>query len=181
MGSWEETLDPHGKYYILLKENTVKRYKKKDYLKKLIPSYVDLSNSDFNADIGTLYEKAPNEKQPNNKCLVGLVSIEKPDKYIYSLDVHLHDVIEINFKELKLLLAVSSNDEKLATVMNTRQFQRAYLAEVGDLVLVKIKFHDQKNDMKYGVIKRIQHSDRGNGLYFYVSFKVNDLDVTRYL
>lgn len=109
------------------------------------------------------------------------MSIEKPDKYIYSLDVHLHDVIEINFKELMLLLAVSSNDEKLATVMNTRQFQRAYLAEVGDLVLVKIKFHDQKNDMKYGVIKRIQHSDRGNGLYFYVSFKVNDLDVTRYL
>lgn len=64
MGNWEETLDPHGKYYILLKENTVKRYKKKDYLKKLIPSYVDQSNSDFNADIGTLYEKAPNEKQP---------------------------------------------------------------------------------------------------------------------
>lgn len=64
MGNWEEMLDPHGKYYILLKENTVKRYKKKDYLKKLIPSYVDQSNSDFNADIGTLYEKAPNEKQP---------------------------------------------------------------------------------------------------------------------
>ena len=64
MVNWEEMLDPYGKYYILLKENTGKRYEKKNFLKKLMPGYADQPNSDFNADIGTLYEKAPNEKQP---------------------------------------------------------------------------------------------------------------------
>ena len=65
--------------------------------------------------------------------------------------------------------------------MDTCQFKRALLAEAGDIVLVKINFRDQKDDMKYGVIKRIQHSNKGNGHYFYVSFKVNYLDVTKYL
>ena len=181
MVNCEEMLDPYGKYYILLKENTGKRYEKKNFLKKLMPGYADQPNSDFNADIGTLYEKAPDEKQPNNKSMVGLVSIEKSDSYISSLDVQLSDVIEISFKELKLLLAVSSNNEKLAIVMDTCQFKRALLAEAGDIVLVKINFRDQKDDMKYGVIKRIQHSNKGNGHYFYVSFKVNYLDVTKYL
>ena len=181
MVNWEEMLDPLGKYYILLKENTSTYYQRKNFLKKLIPPYVDQPNSFFNADIGALYGRAPDERQPSNKSLVGLVSIEKSDNYIYSLDVQLSDVIEINFKELKLLLAVSSNNERLATVMNTCQFKRAYQAEAGDIVLAKMNFRDQKDDMKYGVIKRIQHSGKGNGHYFYVSFKVNYLDVTKYL
>ena len=181
MANWEETLNPIEKYYILIKDSTGERYEKKNFLKKLIPPYVDQPNSFFNADIGTLYERAPDERQPSNKSLVGLVSIEKSDNYIYSLDVQLSDVIEINFKELKLLLAVSSNNERLATVMNTCQFKRAYQAEAGDIVLAKMNFRDQKDDMKYGVIKRIQHSGKGNGHYFYVSFKVNYLDVTKYL
>lgn len=177
MVNWEEMLDPLGEYYILLKENTGKCYEKKNFLKKLIPPDVDQPNSDFNAEIGTLYEKAPDDKQPNNKDMVGLVSIEKSDSYISSLDVQLPDVIKISFEKLKLLLAVSSNDQRLDTVLNTCQFERASLAEAGDIVLVKKKFRDQKDDMKYGVIKRIQHSSKGIGHYFYVSFKVNYLDI----
>lgn len=177
MVNWEEVLDPLGEYYILLKENTGKCYEKKNFLKKLIPPYVDQPNSDFNAEIGTLYEKVPDDKQPNNKDMVGLVSIEKSDSYISSLDVQLPDVIKISFEELKLLLAVSSNDQRLDTVLKTCQFQRASRAEAGDIVLVNKKFRDQKDDMKYGVIKRIQHSSKGTGHYFYVSFKVNYLDI----
>ena len=181
MVNWEEMLDPLGKYYILLKENTGRLYEKKNFLKKLMPPFVGQPCIDFYADIGTLYEKAPNEKQSYNKSMVGLVSIEKSDNYISALDVQLVEVIEINFKELKLLLAVSSNNERLATVINTCQFQRASLAEAGDIVLVKMNFRNQKEDMKYGFIKRIQHSGKGNCHYFYVSFKVNYLNVTKYL
>lgn len=65
--------------------------------------------------------------------------------------------------------------------MNACQFKRASLAEAGDIVFVKMNFRDQKDDMKYGVIKCIQRSGKGNCHYFYVSFKVNYLDVTKYL
>ena len=83
MLNWEETLYPFEKYCILIKEGTGECYEKKNFLKKLTPPYVDQPNSFFNADIGTLYEKAPDEKEPNNKSLIGLVSIEKSDNYIY--------------------------------------------------------------------------------------------------
>ena len=65
--------------------------------------------------------------------------------------------------------------------MNACQFKRASLVEAGDIVLMKMNFRGQKDDMKYGVIKCIQHSGKGNGHYFYVSFKVSYLYVTKYL
>ena len=49
--------------------------------------------------------------------MVGLVSIEKSDSYISSSNVQFTDVIKISFEELKLLLAVISSDERLATVI----------------------------------------------------------------
>ena len=181
MVNWEENLDSSGMYFILAVENTGKRYEKKSFLKKWISPNTAQPISDFDAKRGTLYEKAPNEKQPNNKSMVGLVSVEKSDTDIYSLDVQMDDIIRINFKELKLLLAINTNAERLATVRNKSQFERAYLAEAGDIVLVKTNFCDTKYEMEYAIIKVIRESSKGNGHYFYVSFKVNYLAVTKYL
>ena len=181
MANWEEMLDPLGKYYILLKENTGKCYGRMNFLQKLIPPYVEQPDIDFNAEMGTLYEKAPDEMQPSSKSMIGLVSIENSDSFICYLVIQLSDTKEINFKELKLLLAVISKDERVATAMNACQFKRASLAEVGDKVLVKRVFRDSMDDLKCFVIKSIQHSGKGNGHYFYISLKVNYLDATRYL
>lgn len=181
MANLKEMLDPHGKYYILLKEKTGKRYDRTNFFKKLIPPYVEQPEIDFYAEMGSLYEKAPDEMQPSNKSMIGLVSIENSDSCISYLDVQLSDIKDVNFKELKLLLAVISKDERVATVMNAHQFKRASLAEAGDKVLVKEGFCDYMNNMKCFVIKSIQHSGKGNGHYLYVSLKVNYLDVTRYL
>ena len=181
MAKWEEMLDPLGKYYILLKEKAGKCYDRMNFSKKFIPSYVEQPDIDFNAEMGTLCKKAPDEMQPSNESMIGLVSIENSDCYISYLDVQLSDIKDINFKEMKLLLAVISKDERVVMVMNTHQFKRASLAEAGDKVLVKRAFRDSKDDLKFFVIKSIQYSGKENGHYFYVSLKVNYLDVTRYL
>ena len=170
MTNWEENLNPSGTYYILLTNNTGKRYLKQFWLKKIIGGNTE--SRDFEAKSGTFYEKAPDDKQPNNNSIIGLISLEKSDNEIYSLDVQMTDVLELNYKEIKLLLAVSSNDERLTMVLDKKQFRRAWKAELGDAVLVKHHVRDKDQDMKYGIIKNIGSFTNGSGIYFYVTFKV---------
>ena len=170
MANWEGNLNPSGTYYILLTNNIGKRYPKQFWLKKIIGGNTE--SRDFEAKSGTFYEKAPDDKQPNNNSIIGLISLEKSDNEVYSLDVQMTDVLELNYKEIKLLLAVSSNDERLITVLDKKQFRRAFKAELGDAVLVKQHVRDKDQDMKYGIVKSIGPFMNGSGTYFYVTFKV---------
>ena len=170
MANWEESLSRSETYYILLPNNIGKRYPKQFWLKKIISGNTE--SRDFEAKSGTFYEKAPDDKQPNNSSIIGLISLEKSDNEVYSLDVQMTEVMELNYKEVKLLLAVSSTDERLVTVLNKKQFRRAFKAELGDAVLVKAHVRDKDQDMKYGIIKNIAPFMNGSGTYFYVTFKV---------
>ena len=170
MANGEENLSRSGTYYILLSNNIGKRYLKQFWFKKFISG--NNESRDFEAKSGTFYEKAPDDKQPNNKSIIGLISLEKSDNEVYSLDVQMTEVMELNYKEIKLLLAVSSNNERLKTVLNHMQLRRACKAELGDVVLVKPHVQDKDQDMKYGIIKNIAPFMNGSGTYFYVTFKV---------
>ena len=163
-------LNPSGEYYILLSDNTGKRYEKKNFLKKITSSNVEEPIGRFDAKGGTLYGKPPEMKQPNNMNMIGIVPIEKSDNEIYCLDVHKTDVIALNLMELRLLLPVKENKERLRTVLDRQQFKRALNAEKGDIVLLKPEFRNVEHDMKYGIIKDV--TPYGIGLSFYVSFKV---------
>ena len=170
MTTLEVNLNPSAEYYILLSDNTGKRYEKKNFLKKITSSNVEEPIGRFDAKAGTLYEKPTEMKQPNNINMIGIVPIEKSDNEIYCLDVHKTDVIALSSMELRLLLPVKENEERLKTVLDCQQFKRALNAEIGDIVILKPEFRNVEHDMKYGIIKDI--SPYCAGLCFYVSFKV---------
>ena len=80
--------------------------------------------------------------------MIGIVSIEKSDNEIYFLDVQVTDVIELNFVELKLLLAVQITEERLDSVLDPEEFKKLLNTEIEDAVLLKSKFQDREHDMK---------------------------------
>ena len=173
MVNWEEQLNPNGIYYILLTDNTGKRYQKQFWLRKIIGPNAE--TTDFAAKRGTFYEKAPEDKQPNNNSIIGLVSLEKSDNVVYSLDVQMNDVMSLSCKEVKLLLAVSTDVERRNAALSGKEFMRACQADLGDVVLVKPEFRDTEQDMKYGIIKDIGPLKKASGVYFYVTFKVGSV------
>ena len=151
-----------------MSDNTGKRYEKKNFLKKITSSSVEKSIGRFDAKRGTLHKIALEAKQPNNINIIGIVAIENSDNEIYSLNVQLTDVTELHFVELKLLLTVQTNEERLNTVLDPEQFKRTLNTEISD---AKSKFQDSEHDTKYGIIKDI--CSYGIGLCFYVSFKMS--------
>ena len=173
MVNWEGQLNAKATYYILLTDNTGKRYQKQFWLRKIIGPNAEAA--DFAAKRGTLYEKAPEDKQPNNNSIIGLVSLEKSDNEVYSLDVQMTDVMTLNCKEVKLLLAVSTDSERYIAASSGKQFRRACQADLGDVLLVKPEFRDMEQDMKYGIIKDIGPLKNASGVYFYVTFKVGSV------
>ena len=170
MAHLEGNLNPSWEYYILISDHTGKRYEKKNFLKKITSSNVEEPIGRFDAKGGTLYFKPPEMRQPNNMNMIGIVPIEKSDNEMYCLDVQKTDVIALNVKELRLLLTVKTNEDRLDTVLDHQQFKRALYAEVGDIVLLKSMFRNAEHDMKYGIIKAI--CPHGLGLCFDVYFKV---------
>ena len=62
MAGLEENQNPFWKYYILISDNTSKRYEKKNFLKKIISSNVEEPIGRFDAKRGTFYEIAPEAK-----------------------------------------------------------------------------------------------------------------------
>ena len=171
MATWEENIDPYSKYYILIKDNIGRRYEKKGFIRKMMSTTTEFK--EFDALRGTLYEKAPDDKQPNNISMVGLISIEKTDNEIYSLDVQLSDVRELSFTTLQLLLTVTSIERRYEAIIENQTIIAAEHAEIGDVLLVKNEFRGSGQDMKYGTIKAIK--EYKGGLYFYVSFQVKYL------
>lgn len=170
MAHLEGNLNPSWEYYILISDHTGKRYEKKNFLKKITSSNVEEPIGRFDAKGGTFYFKPPEMRQPNNMNMIGIVPIEKSDNEMYCLDVQKTDVIALNVKELRLLLTVKTNEDRLDTVLDHQQFKRALYAEVGDIVLLKSMFRNAEHDMKYGIIKAI--CPHCIGLCFDVCFKV---------